>query len=79
MAAANGGGETGITGSIRTDDPAFLSRDDHHVGWNQALKRALEEIPDSWRGENLTVTFEVYIKPNPGSVGEYKVHLRPSG
>ena len=77
--AASGGGETGATGSIRTDDPAFLSRDDHHVGWNLALKRALEEIPDSWRGETLTVTFEVYIKPNPGSVGEYKVRLHPSG
>lgn len=78
MAAANGGGETGVTGSFRTDDPT-VSRDDHHFGWNQALKSALEKIPDSWRGENLTVTFEVYIKPNPGSVGEYKVHLRPSG
>ena len=79
MAAASGGDQTTVTGSIRTDDPAFLSRDDHHVGWNQAMKNALQEIPDSWRGLNLTVTFEVYIRPNPGSVGEYKVHLRPTG
>ena len=43
------------------------------------MKEALKNIPDAWRGETLSVEYFVTIKPNPGSIGEYKIQLKPGG
>jgi len=68
------GDETAEPGIVRADE---IERDDHHAGWNQALKRALENVPDTWHGEELNVRYAVVTTKNPGSVHEYKVYLGP--
>jgi hypothetical protein len=69
------GGEEPVVGTFSAVE--LESRDDHHVGWNKAMKNALEKIPDTWHGKTLRVTQSVTITPNPGSVGEYLIALQP--
>ena len=63
------------TGEAFGTSPSHELEADHHVGFNRALQKALADIPDEWRGRDLNVQLVVGIKPNPGSIGDYKVYL----
>ena len=57
------------TGKHRPPNPA---KKDHMINFEHAMKDAL----DGWSGskdEDVRVTFEVTVTPNPGGVKEYRV------
>jgi hypothetical protein len=65
------------TGAAFGSAPSHELDVNHHVGFNRALQKALADIPDEWRGLELNVQLVVGIKPNPGSIGDYKAFLSP--
>jgi hypothetical protein len=62
-----------VTGT-HPSEPGIL-RDDHHVGFNQALKRALADLPDSWKGKTCRLTYRCHISENPGEIDQYHADL----
>ena len=47
---------------------------DHHLGFAGALEKALRRMDEGWHGRGVSIQFEAWITPNPGAVGEYRVH-----
>jgi hypothetical protein len=65
-----------ITGKFRPTKRRPLGPDEHHVGWDQALEKALKDI--GWPPGDYQVQVEFGAKinvKNPGSVIEYHVTL----
>ena len=59
------------TGHHAVDPP---EKNQHAPNWDKALRNAL----DQWnRGdpENVQITFEASISPNPGGIKEYRVSI----
>ena len=66
-----------VRGEYWVDDQ--LRGEKHSEGFGKALDDALDQIPNSWRGEIVTATFAVHIKEHPGSVDGYFADLTPGG
>jgi hypothetical protein len=63
-----------VTGKYRVNGE--LKPDEHHIGWNHAFQRALDDI--NWPTGEYQVQVEFGAKievTNPGSVIEYHVTL----
>ena len=66
-----------VRGEYWVDDQ--LRGEKHSEGFGKALDNALANIPNSWHGEIVTVTFAAHIKENPGSIDGYFADLTPGG
>jgi hypothetical protein len=63
-----------VTGKFDPREDSNFNRDDHHVGWNRALEKALKDI--NWPPDEYQVQVELGAKievENPGHVIEYHV------
>jgi hypothetical protein len=62
------------------DVPADEVGKAHGDGFEHALDRALADLDGrKYAGQWLTVEKSVFITPNPGGVGQYRVELKPKG
>jgi hypothetical protein len=65
-----------VTGKYPVDKDRPLGPEQHHIGWGNALERALKDI--NWPPDEYQVQVEFGAKidvTNPGSVIEYHVTL----
>jgi hypothetical protein len=65
-----------VTGKFNPREDSDFRPDDHHIGWNRALEKALKDI--NWPPDEYQVQVEFGAKvevTNPGSVIEYHVTL----
>jgi hypothetical protein len=56
-----------VTGEVEAEE---LKDQPHHEGWNEALRRALEEAGD-FGGTTVKVEFSAKLTPNPGQIQRY--------
>jgi hypothetical protein len=56
--------------------PSQPAKDNHMRNFEEALKDALKDWNRA-NDEDVQVTFEATVTPNPGGVKEYRVEIKP--
>jgi hypothetical protein len=79
------GGREPITGIFEPDSRKALLDTPPHVGFDKALKNALDQVDEQWRTKDEE-SFEVKIELearldfwNPGGVGQYRAKVSEQG